>query len=43
MCMFTGGFIIEGEGAQQITGLSNIDVRNFSQRDHFGCGGRTAQ
>ena len=34
---------MEGEGAQQVAGLSNVDVRNFSQRDHFGFGGGTAQ
>ena len=39
----TGGVIIGGEGGQQIAGLSNIAVRNFSQRDHFGFWGGTAQ
>ena len=34
----TGGFIIGREGAQQMAGLSNIDVRNFSQRDHLASG-----
>ena len=43
MITVTGGFIVGGEGAQQIAGLSNIDVRNFSQRDHFGSGGGTVQ
>ena len=37
MSTVTGGFTI-GEGAQQIARLSNIDVRNVSQRDHVGFG-----
>ena len=42
MSMVSKGFIIGGESAQQIARLSNINVRNFSQRDHFGFGGGTA-
>ena len=43
MSIVTGGFIIEGEGTKQIARLSNIDVRNVSQRDHSGFRDETAQ
>ena len=32
-----------GGGAQQAAALSNIDVRNFAQRHHFGFGEESAQ
>ena len=34
------GFIIKGEGAQQVASLCGIDVRNFAQKEQCGEGGR---
>lgn len=37
------GLIVKGEGIQQVAALSNVDVRNFAQKDLFGFRGESAQ
>ena len=43
MATIPRGFIAKGEGSQQVAALSNIDVRNFAQKDQLGFGGGSTQ